>query len=140
MNELVGGAKVPLSFWVVTGLGLLWNGFACMVYWLTATKDPGTMAQTSPTMLAAINNTPSWVMAAWGVAVGAALAGSFLLVLRRRWAVSAFAASLGGLLVLTYYQIVAKLPMSLFQVVMIWLVALFLLRFSSSEAGKGLLR
>jgi hypothetical protein len=140
MNELAGGAKVPLSFWVVTGLGLLWNGFACMVYWLTATKDPGTMAQTLPTMLAAINNTPSWVMAAWGVAVGAALAGSFLLVPRRRWAVSAFAASLGGLLVLTYYQIVANLPMSLFQVVMIWLVALFLLRFSSSEAGKGLLR
>jgi hypothetical protein len=140
MNELAGGARVPLSFWVVTGLGLLWNGFACMVYWLTATKDPGTMAQTSPTMLAAINNTPSWVMAAWGVAVGAALAGSFLLVLRRRWAVSAFAASLGGLLVLAYYQIVANLPMSLFQVVMIWLVVLFLLRFSSSEAGKGLLR
>lgn len=140
MNELAGGAKVPLSFWVVAGLGLLWNGFACLAYWLTATRDPGTMAKTPPAMVEAINNTLSWVMAAWGVAVGAAMAGSLLLVLWRRWATSAFAASLGGLLVLTYYQIVADLPMSLFQVVMIWLVALFLLRFSSSEAGKGLLR
>jgi hypothetical protein len=140
MEEAGGAAKVPLSFWVVAGLSLLWNGFACMVYWLTATKDPGTMAQTPPAMLEALNNTPSWVMAAWGVAVGAALAGSLLLVLRRRWAIPAFVASLGGLLVLTYYRIVANLPMSLFQVVMIWLVALFLLRFSSSEADKGLLR
>ena len=98
------------------------------------------MAQTSAEMVDALNHTPSWAMAAWGLAVGAALAGSLLLILRRRWAVPAFIVSLGGLLVLTLYQVASNMPMSLFQVVMIWLVALFLLRFSSSEAGKGLLR
>ena len=141
MDETGGtAAKVPLSFWVVASLGVLWNGFACLVYWLTATKNPSTMAQTPPAMAEALNHTPLWAMAAWGLAVGAALAGSLLLVLRRRWAVTAFVASLGGLLVLTIYQIAANMPMSLVQVVIIWLVALFLLRFSSSEAGKGLLR
>ena len=40
MEEVGGAAKVPLSFWVVAGLGVLWNGFACMAYWLTATHNP----------------------------------------------------------------------------------------------------
>lgn len=140
MDELESTAKAPLSFWVVAGLGVLWNGFACIAYWLSVTHNPRAMAGTPPEMVQALDLTPTWALAAWGLAVGAALAGSLLLVLRSRWAVPAFAASLGGLLVLTIYQIAASMPMSLFQVVTIWLVALFLLRFSSSEAGKGVLR
>ena len=140
MEEAGSTSKVPLSFWIVAGLGVLWNGFAFIGYWLTATRVPKAMAQTPADMVEALNHTPNWVMAAWGLAVGAALIGSLLLVLRRRWAVPAFVVSLGGLLVLTIYQVAANVPMSLFQIVTIWLVALFLLRFSSSEAGKGLLR
>lgn len=140
MNELEESGKVPLSFWIVAGLGVLWNGFAFIGYWLTATHNPKAMAQTPAAMIEALNHTPDWAMAAWGLAVGAALAGSLLLVLRRRWAVPAFVASLAGLLVLTIYQVASNMPMSIFQVVTIWLVALFLLRFSNSEAGKGVLR
>ena len=140
MDELEGTAKVPLSFWVVAGLGVLWNGFAFMAYWLTATHNPKVMAQTPAAMVEALGRTPDWAMAAWGIAVGAALAGSLLLVFRRRWAVPAFVVSLAGLLVLTIYQVASNMPMSMFQVITIWLVALFLLRFSSSERGKGMLR
>ena len=140
MDELGSTGKVPLSFWIVSGLGVLWNGFAVLAYWLTATHNPRTMAHTPPEMVQALNHTPVWALGAWGLAVVAALAGSLLLIFRRRWAVPAFVASLGGLLVLTIYQVAANMPMSLFQVIAIWLVALFLLRFSSSEAGKGLLR
>ena len=140
MDEAGNAAKVPLSFWIVAALGVLWNGFAVLAYWLTATRDPSTMAQTPKAMVEALNRTPNWAMGAWGLAVGAALAGSLLLILRRRWAVPAFTASLCGLLVLTIYQVAANMPMNLFQVITIWLVALFLLRFSNSEAGKGLLR
>ena len=140
MDELNCGARVPLSFWVVAGLGVLWNGFAVMGYWLTATHNPSAMAQTPAEMVEALNHTPTWATAAWGFAVCAALAGSVLLVLRRRWAVPAFVASLGGLLILTIYQVAVNMPMSIPQIITIWLVALFLLRFSSSEAGKGLLR
>ena len=140
MDKAGNAAKVPLSFWIVAGLGVLWNGFAVLAYWLTATRDPSAMAQTPTAMVEALNRTPSWAMSAWGLAVGAALVGSVLLILRRRWAVPAFIASLGGLLILTIYQVAANMPMSVFEVITIWLVALFLLRFSSSEAGKGLLR
>ena len=140
MDRAVSIARVPISFWVVASLGVIWNGFAVIAYWLTATHDEQTMAQTPPEMAIALSHAPSWAIAAWGLAVVAALAGSVLLVLRRKLAVPAFATSLAGLLVLTIYQIASNMPMSLLQVVMIWLVALFLLRFSSSEAGKGLLR
>ena len=140
MDRAVSTARVPISFWVVASLGVIWNGFAVIAYWLTATHDEQTMAQTPPEMAIALAHTPSWAIAAWGLAVVAALAGSVLLVLRRKLAVPAFATSLAGLLVLTIYQIASNMPMSLLQVVMIWLVALFLLRFSTSEAGKGLLR
>lgn len=140
MDSTQSTGKVPLSFWVVAAFGVLWNGFAVLNYWLTATHNPQAMAQTRPEMVQALAQTPTWALVAWGLAVGAALTGSLLLVLRRKWAVPAFVASLAGLLVLTAYQIAANMPMSLVQMVTIWLVALFLLRFSSSEAGKGLLR
>ena len=140
MDRAVSTAKVPISFWVVAGLGVIWNGFAVVVYLLAATHDQQTMAQTPPEMAIALAHTPTWAIAAWGVAVVAAFAGSLLLVFRRRLAVPAFVTSLAGLLVLTVYQIASNMPMSMLQVVMIWLVALFLLRFSNSEAGKGLLR
>ena len=140
MNGVISADKVPLSFWVVAGFGVLWNGFACLAYYLSATHDAQIMAQSPSEMVRALNQTPTWALAAWGLAVGAAFAGSLLLVLRRKWAVPAFVVSLAGLLVLTAYQIASDMPMSLLQVGMIWLVALFLLRFSSSEAGKGLLR
>ena len=140
MESTTGTGKAPISFWVVAGLGLVWNGFAVIVYWLTATQDAQTMAHTPPDMAASLAVTSVWAITAWGLAVFAAFAGSVLLVFRRRLAVPAFVTSLAGLLVLTMYQIASDMPMSLMQVVMIWVVALFLLRFSSSEAGKGLLR
>ncbi len=140
MYQADGTAKVPLSFWIVAALGVVWNGVACVAYWLTTTHDARTMAQTPPQMAQALAATPTWAMAAWGLAVTAALAGSVLLLLRRRWAIPAFALSLSGLVVLTLYQIFSNTPMSVLQIGMIWMVALFLLRFSNSEADKGLLR
>ena len=140
MNSTDSVSKVPISFWVVAGLGVLWNGFAVVAFWLTGTHDQQTMAQTPPEMALALTQTPTWAIAAWGLAVVAALVGSLLLVFRRKLAVPAFVVSLAGLVVLTIYQFASNMPMSLLQVVMIWFVALFLLRFSNSEASKGLLR
>ena len=140
MDEAIGTNQVPLSFWVVAALGLAWNAFACLAYWLAATHDPATFAQTAPEMVRALERTPVWAFGFWGLAVGAALAGSVLMMLRSKWAVRAFVASLAGLLVLTGYQLASDMPMSALQVLSIWLIALFLWRFSSSEAAKGLLR
>lgn len=140
MNEGGGTNTVPISFWVVAALGLAWNTFGFLAYWLTATHDPATFAQTAPEMVRALENTPVWAYGFWGLAVGAALAGSVLMILRKKWAVRAFVASLVGLLVLTFYQLASDMPMSVFQMLAIWLIALFLWRFSSSEAAKGLLR
>ncbi len=139
MDKVSGASKVPLSFWVVAALGLVWNAFACLAYWLTATHDPATFAQTPPDMVRALEQTPAWALASWGLAVGAALTGSVLMMLRSKWAVRAFVTSLAGLLVLTGYQVASAMPMSVLQVLAIWLIALFLWRFSSSEAAKGLL-
>ena len=77
---------------------------------------------------------------AWGLAVTAALAGSVLLLARRKWAAVAFAASLAGLLVLTAYQLATDMPMNAVQVVAIWIIALFLWRYAVKASAAGLLR
>ena len=44
---------------------------------------------------------PVWVVACWALAVWGAVAGSILLLMRRRWAVAVFSVSLGAM-VITY--------------------------------------
>lgn len=140
MDGAATAGKVPLSFWVVTGLGLVWNTIGVAAYLLTQTRHPVVMASTPPEMVRALDLIPAWATGAWGLAVIFALAGSVLMLMRRKLAVQAFIASLAGLLLLTIYQLTSPMPMNVGQVILIWIIALFLWRFSRSEAGKDLLR
>jgi hypothetical protein len=82
-----------------------------------------------------------WALGVWG-----ALAGSVLLLLRSRRAVTAFAASLVGLAVSTLYQWVGGTPESMrggamiaMQLV-IWASLLFFLWYSMKMRDAGVLR
>ena len=97
-------SRTPIHLWVVGILALLWNGFGCYDYLMTRTKgaayvDSMMHTDQGAAIMAYINGFPIWVSAAWGFGVWGGLAGSILLLMRSRHAVTAFAVSMVGAIV-----------------------------------------
>lgn len=89
--------KAPWHLWVVGVVSLLWNAGGAFDYTMTQTQNTTYMSNFSPQQLEYFYSFPTWVVAVWAIAVWAGLLGSFLLLLRSRWAVWAFAISLLGM-------------------------------------------
>ncbi len=139
MNDDAQVATVPLSFWVITALGLLWNSFGAYLYMLSKLDPAAAMAGADPAMRDYVATMPLWAHIGWSLGVWASLAGSLLMVLRSRHAVPAFLISLLGALTSFAAQAMAGvLPLGLSA--MIAIVIAFLWQFSKREAAKGLLR
>lgn len=77
---------------------MLWNGLNSFDYVMTQTRGDAWLASMEPTgvQLAWFHGLPAWYHAAWAIGVWGGLAGAILLLLRRRWAMHAFAASFLG--------------------------------------------
>lgn len=145
MNEI---SKTPASLWVVGGLSLVWNGFGAFDYVMTQTRNPAYLAQFSPEQRAYFDSFPAVMEAAWAVGVWGAVAGSLLLLLRNRHAVTAFGASLLGLLVSTIWQfglsgadmgkIFGMGPMLMTG--FIWIVAIALFVYARKQRTASILR
>jgi hypothetical protein len=96
----------PWHFWVVCVVGLLWNGFGAYDYFMTNTSGEAYLRSMDidEAMIAYVMAMPPWMTAVWAIGVWGGLAGVVLLLLRRKWALYAFAASLAGFLTtLVYY-------------------------------------
>jgi hypothetical protein len=100
-----GTAKLPLHFWIVSGLSLVWNAFGAVDYVLTQFHNEAYLQQFTPEQRAHFDSFPAWMEAAWALGVWGAIAGSLLLLLRNKHAVTAFAVSLAGLAVSTVWQV-----------------------------------
>ncbi len=139
--------KTPAGFRIVAGLSLLWNGFGAVDYTLTKMRNPGYLANFPPEMMAAIDNFPAWMTAFWALGVWGSLAGSVLLLMRSRHAVTAFWVSLLGLAVSTAYQILGdSVPDSMMTAgffamnALIWASLLFFIWYARRALKQGLLR
>ena len=99
MNQ-VPARKAPIHLWIVGLLSLLWNAMGSTDYYMIRTRNIEWISQTpgiSPdAMLAWVDSLPLWAQLGWGLGVWMGLAGSILLLLRRNWAVPAYALSLLG--------------------------------------------
>ncbi|MBU1286223.1 MAG: hypothetical protein KJ871_00715 [Alphaproteobacteria bacterium] len=87
------GVKTPWHLWLVGGLSLLWNGFGCVDFTMTATRNAAYLEPYPQEMLDYWLNMPTWMWADWAVGVFGGLLGSIALLLRRKLAVPLFAAS-----------------------------------------------
>src|SRR5690606_36819046 len=105
-------------------------------------------AQLTAEQIAYFDTMTSWANAAWAFGVWGAFAGSLLLVLRSRHAVTAFAVSLAGHALVTFYQFVLS-PVDLTELfgpgpmlttLVIWLIEIALLYYARRQTGKGVLR
>lgn len=107
--------RTPWHLWATGGLGLLWNAYGAMDYFLSKTRGDVYLrsAGMSQTQIDHFHAMPAWMTAVWAVGVWGAVLGSVLLLLRRRLAAPVFAASLlGFVLSLVYAYGIAPLPES----------------------------
>lgn len=146
------GAKVPLSFWVVSGLGLLWNAFGGYDYLMTKMRDMEYLTSAAGSeanaqaMLTMIEGMPIWAHILWGLGVWSSVAGSLLMLVRSRHAVTAFLVSLGAAALSFAYQATLEMPpgldsmaMKIMPLVILGAIA-FLWWYCRNEVAKGILR
>jgi cyanate permease len=144
--------RTPAHVWIVGALAFLWNGFGAYDYLMTRMRNTDYLASMMPTvnpqvMLAWVDAFPIWAQFGWGLGVWGGLLGSILLLLRNRWAVPVFAASLVGAILGLGYQIAAAPPlpgaegaMNDIMPFVIILVALALFLYARAMKAKGVLR
>lgn len=138
--------RTPRHLWIVGIIALLWNAIGVFDYSMTQSRNAGYMASFTPEQLAFFYGMPRLVVSAWAVAVFGGLAGSLLLLLRRRLAVWVLLASLLGVVTTTFHNYVladgmavAGDPFSLVLTAVIFLVALGLLLYASTLRTRGVL-
>lgn len=149
MNDtLAASAPAPRSFWAVAAISLLWNAFGCYDYAMSK-LDPAAYFKTvglSAESVAYMESLPSWLTAFWALGVWGSLAGSVLLLLRSRRAVTAFAASLVGLAVSQVYQWTTIMPAEMrtpgmwMMTAVIWGALLFFIWYARRMLRAGVLR
>ena len=140
-------ARTPWHLWAVGILSLLWNLFGVFDFSMSLSQGEAyfrSMGMTEP-QIAYFNAMPGWTYVAWALGVFGGALGSLLLLLRRRWALHAFAASLAGLIASLIYTFVlsdgaevmgGQTPIQF----VILAVCLFLVGYAAWAARRGWLR
>jgi hypothetical protein len=105
-----GSTRTPMHLWIVGALATIWNAFGCFDYLMTQTRNAHYLANFTDPQRVYFESFPVWMEAVWAFGVWGGLAGSLLLLARSRHAVTAFAVSLAGLAVSTFYQYVLASP------------------------------
>lgn len=86
--------KVPASLRVIGWLALFWNIVGVVMFIMQTGITPEQVEAMAPGRRLVYEAMPDWLTTAYAVAVFAGVAGAFGLLLRRAWAVPAFALSL----------------------------------------------
>ncbi|HEX8309585.1 MAG TPA: hypothetical protein VF645_14330 [Allosphingosinicella sp.] len=138
--------RVPGWYWAAALAALVWNGFGCFMYLTQVGMDPAEMARLPEVQQEVWRAMPAWAVGAYAIAVWAGLLGAIGLLLRRRWARLAFAASLAGVVVQFGWSflgsriLAAMGPSALAFPAFIFLVVALLLWLSAVATKRGWLR
>jgi hypothetical protein len=101
--------KSGISFWLISGLGLLWNLAGSMNFMMQMKAN--SMASMPEPFHTIVANRPGWATAAFGLGVVGGAFGCILLLLKRTEAIYVLAASLAGIVLhLLPYLSGANLP------------------------------
>jgi len=144
----VASERTPGHLWAVGLVSLLWNAFGCIDYTMTKLDPAGYMksAGMGGEAIAYMQALPAWLTIFWALGVWGSLAGSILLLVRSRHAVTAFAVSLLGLAVSQIYQFTLAMPAEMrtpgmwLMTGLIWAALLFFLWYARAMRAAGVLR
>lgn len=93
-SNTISSAKPGWHIWLVGVFGILWNGFGCFDFTMTASRNMDYLGGFPKEMLHYWFAMPWWMYGVWAVGVFGALAGSIALLLRSKASVTLFAAAL----------------------------------------------
>ncbi|NER13665.1 hypothetical protein GWK08_09465 [Leptobacterium flavescens] len=135
--------KPPMSFWIISVIGLLWNLMGVLAYIGQAFITEEALELLPPEQVEFMNNTPAWVTAAFAIAVFAGMLGCIALLIRKKWAtpllilsfIAALAQTVHNFAMTNGYEVFGGT--GLIMPVLVILIGIFLIRFSRSSTAKG---
>lgn len=98
-------ASPPRWFWIAAVLALVWTLLGVLAFVMDLSTSEAALAAMSETQREIYLARPQWLLVDYAVATLAALAGAIGLLLRRPWAVWAFAVSLAAVVLQFGYLI-----------------------------------
>jgi len=143
--ELAAQRTAPAHLWAIGTISLLWNAFGCYDYVMSHVSPASYFKEMGmgDDFVTYMQNLPAWLTAFWALGVWGSLAGSVLLLMRSRHAVTAFAVSLLGLAVSQGYQMLVLHPPQeppAAMVAIIWAALIFFLIYARRLKVEGVLR
>ncbi len=102
--------RAPLHLWIVGVVTLLWNGGGAFDYLMSQIGNEAYLSNLSDVQRAFLENAPKWFDAAWATGVWGSILGSLLLLLKSRFASTAFVASAIAMVVSAVYSFFIASP------------------------------
>ncbi|MBU3822243.1 hypothetical protein KO566_09240 [Flavobacteriaceae bacterium XHP0103] len=128
--------KPPVWFWIVSVLALLWNAMGVDQYLGQAYKTERWRSTMTEEQQEMVLDFPSWVTAAFAIAVFAATLGALGLLIRKKWAYKLFVLSLIAVIVQMGYVIFQGHFDNMGMTISIIIVSVFLVWFSKKAVSK----
>ena len=133
----------PRSFYVISGVALVWNLIGLMQYVMRVTMTDASIVALPADQQAFVNGTPSWALAAFAIATNAGALGCLLLLLKKSWAYPLFIISLLGILVQDVHGFALSDGMAVSGsvgvviAVLVLLISIFLIWYAKGAKEKG---
>ena len=99
METSAAAIKPPTWYWIVSSLALVWMLFGVMAWTADLMMTDEMAAQMSDAQRQLHEARPQWIFVVYGIAIFSGLLGAIALLLRKGWAVVAFAISLAAVVV-----------------------------------------
>lgn len=131
--------KPPVWYWIVGVVALIWNAMGVNAYLQQAYNTESYRNMYSKEQLEIAANLPSFVTAAFALAVFGGALGSLLLLFRKKFAVTLFYVSLIAVMIQMGYLLINGYASSIPMTIMIILFAVIFAWFSKYSASKGYL-
>ena len=98
-------ATRPWHLWLVGIVAVLWNAYGAYDYVMTNTQGEAYLRSAGMTdaQITYFNAMPDWMTAVWAIGVWGGVLGSLLLLLRSKWSLHVFLASLAAVVVSVIY-------------------------------------
>ena len=95
--------SVPLWFWVIAVVALLWNIMGCVILMSEVFAQEAMMESMTEEQKEWSRSTPSWIYFVFAISVSAGVAGSICLLMRKRLSVLLFTISFVAVLIQMVY-------------------------------------